>query len=412
MREMKLTQSQFVSQIPSSWSMKRLKYFCEIDTGNQDTQDSIQDGTYPLYVRSPIIERSNRYTFDGEGILMAGDGAGAGRIFHHVNGKYGVHQRVYRLGNFNDINTDFLFYYISSIFPNIMDQGSAQSTVPSVRLPMLKDLQIALPPIVEQQQIVDFLDKNCSEIDEALSRHQTIIEKLGEYRKALITKAVTKGLDSNVEMKDSGITWIGAIPTNWSVKPLWALYSEHKKKNTNGVEQNLLSLSYGNIIRKDINAKEGLLPENFNGYNIVEKDDIVLRLTDLQNDKRSLRTGLVKEQGIITSAYVTLRPIQKISSEYYHYLLHAFDITKGFYSMGEGVRQNLNYTELSKMLLSVPSITEQIEIAEYLKKRCSEINESIVRQKAIIEKLEAYKKSLIYYTVTGKIDCREVNTNE
>ncbi len=96
-------------------------------------------------------------------------------------------------------------------------------------------------------------------------------------------------------MRDSGIEWIGQIPKEWEVSLLSTLFAEHKRKNEGLVETNLLSLSYGAIIRKDINTKEGLLPQSFDSYNVIEKGDIIFRLTDLQNDKKSLRTGLCKE---------------------------------------------------------------------------------------------------------------------
>ena len=152
----------------------------------------------------------------------------------------------------------------------------------------------------------------------------------------------------------------------------------------------------------NIETKDGLLPENFNGYNIIEKDDIVFRLTDLQNDKVSLRTGLVKEKGIITSAYVTIKPKQKICIEFYHYLLHCYDLIKVFYNFGNGVRQSLTYKELSKMKILVPPLNEQKEIAEFLDKKCEKIdrlNENYTKQ---ITALKEYKKSLIYECVTGK----------
>ena len=98
------------------------------------------------------------------------------------------------------------------------------------------------------------------------------------------------------EMKDSRIEWVGKIPNDWAIKPLYCFFSERKNKNILGKEDNLLSLSYGKVIRKDINTNEGLLPSNYNGYNIVEAGDIVIRPTDLQNDQRSLRTGLVTER--------------------------------------------------------------------------------------------------------------------
>ena len=131
------------------------------------------------------------------------------------------------------------------------------------------------------------------------------------------------------EMKDSGIDWIAYIPNNWKVNVLFQVTSQVKNKNLELKEQNLLSLSYGKIKRKDINTNEGLLPASFENYNIVEKDDIVLRLTDLQNDHKSLRVGHVNERGIITSAYVTLHPNVFINSDYLYYVLHMFDLKKG-----------------------------------------------------------------------------------
>lgn len=126
------------------------------------------------------------------------------------------------------------------------------------------------------------------------------------------------------EVKDSGIEWVGSIPTHWRIHPVYYYFGEGKNKNRLGQENNLLSLSYGKIVRKDINSSDGLLPESFNTYNIVEADDIIIRPTDLQNDKRSLRTGLVHERGIITSAYICLRPIKKIDSRFFNYQLHAY----------------------------------------------------------------------------------------
>ena len=401
MRKMMDSGLDIVGQMPNEWNFVRLRYLCNITTGNSDTQDADPDGEYLFYVRSPIIERSTKYTFDGEGILMAGDGAGAGRVFHHAFGKYAVHQRVYRLYNFK-INSNFLFYYVSNLFPSVMDNGSAQSTVPSVRLPMLLNFEVCFPPIAEQQRIADFLDEKCGEIDSIRSDVQREIEILNDYKKSVITEAVTKGLNPKVKLKDSGIEWIGKIPEHWDVHPLYYYFGERKHKNVLGEEKNLLSISYGKIIRKNIDSKEGLLPENFNGYNIIEKDDIVMRLTDLQNDKRSLRTGLVKEHGIITSAYVTLKAKRDLSAVYFHYLLHCYDLLKVLYNMGNGVRQGLNFSELSRMMLIEPSIVEQKAIAVFLDEKCSEIDATIADKQKQLETLDEYKKSLIFEYVTGK----------
>ena len=125
-------------------------------------------------------------------------------------------------------------------------------------------------------------------------------------------------------MKDSGIEWIGEIPEEWEIHRVSNYFSERRNRNYAMQEQNLLSLSYGKIIQKDINTVGGLLPASFNTYNIVEANDIIIRPTDLQNDWRSLRTGLVTQRGIITAAYIALKPKPGVYSAYFHYLLHSY----------------------------------------------------------------------------------------
>lgn len=205
-------------------------------------------------------------------------------------------------------------------------------------------------------------------------------------------------------MKPSGIEWIGDIPDDWEVRKLLSLFKEHKDRNKNLEEQNLLSLSYGKIKRKDINNNDGLLPASFETYNIVENGDIVFRLTDLQNDKRSLRTGIVTQRGIITSAYVTIRPKIKLDSRFYHYLYHMYDICKVFYGMGDGVRQGMGFEDLKNIPTLIPPLKTQQKIADYLDEKCGEIDATIAKQKESIEKLKAYKQSLISETVTKGLD--------
>lgn len=206
------------------------------------------------------------------------------------------------------------------------------------------------------------------------------------------------------EMKDSGIEWIAQIPKTWDIHPIYFYFSERKNKNTLGLEHNLLSLSYGNVIRKNINTVGGLLPESFNTYNIIEANDIVIRPTDLQNDKRSLRTGLCKEHGIITSAYIALKSISDVNVSYVHYLLHTYDIMKVFYNMGNGVRQGLNYSEFSKLMIFLPPTIEQERIVCFLDKRCDECDSLVSNIHSQIEALEEYKRSVITEAVTKGID--------
>lgn len=206
------------------------------------------------------------------------------------------------------------------------------------------------------------------------------------------------------EMKDSGIEWVGSIPAHWKTHPVYYYFGESKNKNRFGQENNLLSLSYGKIVRKDINTSDGLLPESFNTYNIVAANDIIIRPTDLQNDKRSLRTGLVRERGIITSAYICLRPIKEIDSRFFNYLLHAYDVIKVFYNMGNGVRQGLNFSEFSRLLVFEPPVNKQKKIADYLDAKCAEIDALTADIQAQIDTLEQYKRSVITEVVTKGLE--------
>lgn len=205
-------------------------------------------------------------------------------------------------------------------------------------------------------------------------------------------------------MKNSGIEWIGAVPSHWNIRTLYQLVSQVKNKNSDLAEQNLLSLSYGKIKRKDINSTDGLLPASFDGYNIIEAGDIVLRLTDLQNDKASLRVGLATERGIITSAYITLRPFDVKQSKYLYYLLHTFDIKKGFYGMGSGVRQGLNYGGVKELRIALPSQDEIEAVASYLDVKCVKIDEVILETKASIEDYKRLRTSIIFEATTKGID--------
>ena len=182
---------EWIGKIPKHWNMIRFRFIAKITTGNQDTQNADPDGMYPFYVRSPIVERCNNYTFEGKGILMAGDGAGAGRVFHLVNGKYAVHQRVYRFYDFKYMNPVLLKFYLENLFATVMDYGSAKTTVPSVRLPMIQDFPVCVPPEDEQLKMLEVLSGKTNKIDRFIAVKQTKIEKLEQYKRSLIYEYVT-----------------------------------------------------------------------------------------------------------------------------------------------------------------------------------------------------------------------------
>lgn len=169
-------------------------------------------------------------------------------------------------------------------------------------------------------------------------------------------------------------------------------------------ERNLLSLSYGQLVRKDMDRLEGLTPASFEGYNIIEPNDIVFRLTDLQNDQRSLRSARAQERGIITSAYITVRP--KASPRFFEYLMRSYDTSKVFYGIGGGIRQSMKFADLKRLPVVVPPISEMDAIASHLDRATTRIDTLITKTERSIELLREKRTALITAAVTGKLDLR------
>lgn len=415
MREMKDSGIEWVGIIPSHWIIHPVYYyFGERKNKNKFGQeDNLLSLSYGKIIRKDINtsegllpESFNTYNIAEKGdiVIRPTDLQNDKRSLRTgLVQERGIITSAYIcLKPIKDIDSRFFNYQLHSydvikVFYN-MGNGVRQG----LNFSEFSHLLVFEPPLDEQKLIADYLDAKCAEIDALTADIQTQIDMLEQYKRSVITEAVTKGLNPDAEMKDSGIEWVGMIPAHWIVHPVYTYFGERKNKNRFGAEDNLLSLSYGRVIRKDINTSDGLLPESFNTYNIVEAGDIIIRPTDLQNDKRSLRTGLVKEHGIITSAYIDLCPIKKVDSRYFHFLLHAYDVMKVFYNMGNGVRQGLNYSEFSRLMIFEPSYDEQVDIANYLDAKCAEIDDTIVKKQEQLSTLEAYKKSLIYEYVTGK----------
>ena len=186
----------------------------------------------------------------------------------------------------------------------------------------------------------------------------------------------------------------------WNLHPLWGLAPRVDHKNDGLVESNLLSLSYGQVVRKDINEIGGLRPDSYETYNIIAPGDTVLRMTDLQNDQRSIRTGLATERGIITSAYITVRPDgDKVEPRFLHSVLRAYDIKKTFYEMGVGVRQTLKYAELADLPIPLPPRDTQRAIADYLDRETGEIDAMLAALDELTETLRLRRVQVIQSSV-------------
>lgn len=212
--------------------------------------------------------------------------------------------------------------------------------------------------------------------------------------------------------KDSGVKWLGQIPQHWEVRTLSQLSKEHYISNKEVHHQNLLSLSYGRIVQKNINTTSGLLPASYDTYQIVEDGNIVLRLTDLQNDQKSLRVGLCTQEGIITSAYLALAPRECVIPHYLYLALHTMDLFKMFYSMGNGIRQNLSWKELRKSSLPLPPLSEQLSIVSYLDGKVSAMDRLVLLTQQKVEHLKALKQAIIQEAVTRGIPNKNHNLKQ
>ena len=168
-----------------AWEQRKVKDVCEISTGKSNTQDRIEDGIYPFYVRSPIIERSNRYLYDEEAVLTVGDGVGTGKVYHYINGKYDLHQRVYRMFDFkNGMLVKYFYHHFSNHFYDRVMAMTAKTSVDSVRYEMISEMSVEMPSENEQAKIIGYLDN----LDNLITLHQRKYEKLQNLKKACLEK--------------------------------------------------------------------------------------------------------------------------------------------------------------------------------------------------------------------------------
>lgn len=182
----------WIGQVPEGWGVGRLKYLVEISTGTSNTQDrSVESEGYPFFVRSQNVEKLPTYTHDTEAILTAGDGVGVGKVFHYYKGKFTAHQRVYILSNFKNIESKFLFYYVSINLKNEVSLGGAKSTVDSIRMPMLSNFMVSIPSSTEQHNISNYLDCEIKRIQAMIEIKQNQIENINKQRQTLIYDYVT-----------------------------------------------------------------------------------------------------------------------------------------------------------------------------------------------------------------------------
>ncbi|PWB01889.1 restriction endonuclease subunit S [Paramuribaculum intestinale] len=402
---------EWIGEIPSHWNVVRMRYLCDMITGDKDTVNRVDDGIYPFYVRSPHIERINSYTFDGEAVLMAGDGVGAGKVLHYANGKFDFHQRVYNFHNFRQIKGILLYQYLKSLFKYKIEEGGAKNTVDSVRQPWLKDFPVCVPPLAEQEAIAAWLDEKCGEIDAAIAKVDREIELIDELKQSEISRVVTRGLNPIVPLRASGIDWIGEIPEHWKVSRLKnksiitlgkMLMSEppkgqeHKytcEKYLKSRNIGWLQLNLDEVEEMWFNDSEKKIYELQEGDLVVNEGGDIGKVAIWHNHKNAF---------FIQNSVHKVTPIDT-DSRYCAYWIYFMSKKEYFWSIVSQVSiAHLTKEKLSNApLLDIP-VNEQHEIADYLDKRCAEIDGLKAKLKKKRDTLVELRQSLISEVVTGK----------
>jgi type I restriction enzyme S subunit len=209
-----------------------------------------------------------------------------------------------------------------------------------------------------------------------------------------------EGLKPYPEYNSSALPWLGEVPSHWQKLPAFGAYSPIQEKNIGNMEKTVLSLSYGRIVIKPPEKLHGLVPSSFATYQIVNPGDIIIRTTDLQNDHTSLRIGMVRNRGIITSAYLALRPKQGVNAEYAYQFLNVWDQSKAIYGYGSGLRQNLDFSHFKRMPVALPPPDEQTAIIRFLSHANWKISRFIRAKRNLITLLEEQKQAIIHRAVT------------
>ena len=256
------------------------------------------------------------------------------------------------------------------------------------------------PPLLEQTQIADFLDKKVAQLDKVKSLLEEQIKTLEDYRRSLIYETVTKGLDKTVPLKDSGVEWIGQIPEGWEVKKHKYIMSKTKTLCSHYSGQKILSLTRQGVISRDVESGKGKMPASFDGYQFLTRGDLLLCLFDIDVTPRCV--GVVESDGLTSPAYSRFKVSEDSSVYYYYYLFLSMDDDKVLLHLAKNLRNSLTEDDFGDIETIVPSYKEQVIIANYLNKKTLLIDKLIKLKKEQIENINKQRQTLIYDYVTGK----------
>lgn len=421
MRKMKDSGVEWIGEIPEDWKTIRNKYLLkEMYSGgtpsatNDDFYSeegipfvSISDMSSIDYVRNTNKRISKAGIADKNlkvlpiGTILYSIYATVGAI-SELKIEATISQAMLALTLKRIINKKYYKYNLSAMREHIFSNANGNTQF-NLNAEKVKNFTFVFPPLSTQHRIADYLDNKCAKIDSIIEREQAVIEKLKAYKLSVITETVTKGLDPNVPMKDSGIDLCTEIPSNWSISRIKFLFQLRDEKNYLPLEEvKLLSLyTELGVFPHGEQEERGNKAVTADGYKVVYEKDIVVNIILAWMGA----IGVSNYDGVTSPAYDIYKPFNNVHSKFYHYLFRTSAFSAECYKYGRGImamRWRTYSTEFKSIVVPVPPFEDQKLIVDYLDNKCSKINSAIDKKQSLIDKLTEYKKSLIYEVVTGK----------
>ena len=442
MREMKDSGIEWIDKIPLDWTVKPLKWMVKFGKGLPITKENLIEQGVPVVSYGQIHSKTNNGThlqdnlirFVSETYLESNplslgkkgdiffadtseDYAGIGNavlvdIDTHVFAGY--HTVIVR-PNDQSYSRYLAYLFLTDAWRSQLCSMASGIKVFSITQGLLKKTTVILPPVEKVAAMTEYLDRRCSQIDAIIARQQEVIEKLKAYKLSVITEAVTKGLNPNVPMKDSGIEWIGKMPADWNLLPFRRVLFERTEKNSpiRSTERLSLSIDKGVTLYADKTTNLDRFKDDFSQYKLAYEGDLVMNSMNMIVGA----SGVSSYFGCVSPAYYTFYDMESdhVTAKYCEYIFRSKSVQRVLFSLGKGIyaiergddrvntcRLKVSREDLKKLRLPVPFVDEQRKIVQYLDAKSEAIDNSISQKQEIIDKLIAYKQSLIYEVVTGK----------
>ena len=405
---------QWLKEIPSHWEERKMKYcFTERSEKNHPNEQILcatqSQGVIPqsMYANRVVVVNKG---FEGLKLVKTGDFVISLRSFEGgIEYAYyqGIISAAYTVLHPNNLSSSNYWKYLFKSQPYIQLLQMCVTGIregQNINYPMLSRAFIPLPPLSEQEKIVSYLESKTSMINTYVAEKEKEIQLLQELKQKTIADAVTKGLNPDVKMKDSGISWIGLIPEHWGTKRIASLFRGKVQANTDFKYHHAFKFNYGTLVPKNEAGDIEEYRDTYVKYSVLQKDDIMINGLNLNYDFVSQRVAIAPSDGIITSAYVVARPREGTNAQYYNYLFKTMDNMKLFHGMGTGIRLTLSFDELKKQIVVFPPVDEQVTIVSYIEEKCHKIDTLTSELQAEIGYMKEYKQRLIADCVTGQIN--------